>query len=211
MPCCWRQVKATITKGRKNPTVLSYGEVLWDRLPGGAVLGGAPLNLALRLAGLGVNARMVSRVGLDSEGRRALEQVRALGLDTSLIQRDSTQVTGAVEVALSAEGNPEFTILPDRAYDRIQFTPELEHAAATARCVCFGTLVQRTEISRETLHRLLDSAVGALKFLDLNLRQGCYSPQTVTASMRRADILKLNAQEVFEVMSLLGWSGLDLP
>ncbi|MCE5271398.1 PfkB family carbohydrate kinase, partial [bacterium] len=108
-------------------------------------------------------------------------------------------------------GNPEFTILPDRAYDRIQFTPELEHAAATARCVCFGTLIQRTASSRETLHRLLDRADSALKFLDLNLRQGCYSQQTVTASMRRADILKLNAHEALEVMEMLGWSGLDLP
>ncbi len=211
MPGCWRQVKAPTVEERKNKSVISFGEVLWDRLPGGAVLGGAPLNLALRLAGLGLAVCMVSRVGADNEGRRALEQIRSMGLDCSLIQRDSTQATGAVEVSLSPEGIPEYTILPERAYDRILFSPGLERTVATARCVCFGTLVQRTEASRETLYNLLDMATGALKFLDLNLRQGCYSQQTVTESLRRADILKLNAQEVSEVMSLLGWSGLDLP
>lgn len=197
--------------GASGIKILCYGEVLWDMLPSGPVLGGAPFNLAFRLHGQGQSVRMVSRLGRDELGDRALQLIRDFGLDSSLIQRDSRFGTGAVNVELNSGGDPIFTILPDTAYDRIEFTPELERAAGAAGCVCFGSLAQRTPNGRATLLRLIESAPGALKFLDLNLRPACYSPELALACLKMAGILKLNGAEALEVAGMLGWSGLDLP
>jgi fructokinase len=191
--------------------VLSFGETLWDLLPAGAVLGGAPANFAYRLNALGDRALLVTRLGRDDLGRRAFAQLEALGMPTSGVQWDEARPTGTVRVTLDARGVPDFTILPDAAYDAIEPTDALLEAAEQAEAICFGTLIQRSERSRRTLHALLDRAPRAVKLLDLNLRKGCWSPRTVADSLARADLLKLNDTEVATLRDLFGLRGKTLP
>jgi fructokinase len=196
---------------KDSAMVLAVGEILWDLLPEGAVLGGAPFNLACRLHLLGHDVRMVSRLGRDAPGRRAAERMRALGLDDALIQWDDLKPTGTVPIRLDASGTPDFTIVPDVAYDHLVPTDALMAAAARAGCCCFGTLIQRHSVSRRTLRAVLEAASGALKVLDLNLRRDCYTPALVRDSLRRADVLKLNEEEVDYVAGLLRLPATPLP
>jgi fructokinase len=184
-------------------TALALGEILWDILPTEKLLGGAPANFCHRLRQLGVNARMVSRVGVDQLGDELLAGLDALTFDLSLVQRDPSHPTGTVDVTLSSDGDPTFVIKTEVAYDYLEPTPELLAAASSADLICFGTLVQRSERTRATLSTVLDAAKDALKFLDINLRKNCYSSDTVTDSLRRADILKLNTAEVTILSELL--------
>ncbi len=184
--------------------VLAIGELLWDVLPTGKLLGGAPANYAYRLCQLGAPARMISRVGNDSLGDELLGQLAAKDFDLSLIQRDPALPTGTVDVTLSADGNPTFVINTDVAYDSVEATPELLEAAKHAGFVCFGTLSQRSEKTRETLNAVLATATNATKFLDINLRRDCYTKETITSSLHHCDILKLNTSEVAVVCDLLG-------
>src|SRR6185503_7529228 len=135
-------------------TVLSFGETLWDLLPAGPVLGGAPCNLAYRVNSLGERGVIVTRLGRADLGRKAVE---ALGI-------------------------PEYTILKDVAYDSIEPTPELLALASQADCICFGRLCQRSERSARTLLELLSAAPKALKFFDVNLRKDCYSKPVLERS-----------------------------
>ena len=183
--------------------VVSFGELLWDLLPGGPELGGAPSNFAYRMHSLGREAVIVSRVGNDDLGRLALSMLREKGLNTDYIQIDPTRPTGTVNVMVNPKGEPDFEIVPNVAYDFIEFTPEFEGLAARAECVCFGTLIQRNEQSRGTLDRFLDAAPSAKKVLDLNLRKNCYNFDTIHESLRRADVLKLNSTELVELAGLL--------
>lgn len=176
-------------------TVLSFGETLWDLLPSGPALGGAPCNLALRVKEAGGRSLLVTRLGRDALGDRAIERLRALGLDVRLVQRDDRRPTGTVPVKVDAKGVPDFTITPDVAYDFIEPAEDALQAASTADAVAFGTLAQRSAVSRATLGRLLERAEKALKFLDLNLRKACWTPGTVDASLERADVVKLSEDE----------------
>lgn len=186
------------------PSVLALGELLWDLLPTGKLLGGAPANCCFRLRQLGVNARMVSRIGSDALGDEMESALRAKGFDLSLVQHDPEHPTGTVDVCLSASGSPDFTITQDVAYDYLELTDELLAAARQSSLICFGTLIQRASQARATVQRLLDTSSHAARFLDINLRKDCYSLETVTASLERATILKLNSEEVSAVCSLLG-------
>jgi len=186
-------------------TVLSFGETLWDLLPAGPLLGGAPCNLAYRVNSLGERGLVVTRLGRDDLGRKAAERLRDLGMDLRLVQWDERRPTGTVPVRVDAKGIPTFTILEDVAYDSIEATPELLEEASRADCVCFGTLVQRAPGSRETLRRVLEAAPRALKVLDLNLRRRCYTRETVEHSLKAADVLKLNDGEVRELAGMFGF------
>ena len=184
--------------------IISFGEILWDLFPDGRrILGGAPFNLACRLALLGRKSLMASRLGRDDPGREAFEQASALGVDTSLLQWDDRLPTGSVRVSLDRAGEPDFYIVPEVAYDRIKPTAKLLSAAANAQCICFGTLAQRSPQSRDTLLKVLEAAERSLKFLDINLRKDCYSDSTVRGSVVRADVLKLNAEEAPRVAEIL--------
>jgi fructokinase len=176
-------------------TIIAFGELLWDIFPNGEALGGAPSNFAYRINSLGHDGWLVTRLGNDDRGKRAADLVRANGMSLHYVQWDDKKPTGTVPVQLDAAGSPTFTILSDVAYDYIEITPELLALAAQADCICFGTLIQRAETSRRTLHALLDAAPHALKVLDLNLRKDCYTDQTIADSLARADILKLNENE----------------
>lgn len=184
-------------------TVVAFGEVLWDILPSCTVLGGAPFNFTYRINSLGDAGRMVSRLGRDDLGRQAFDKVVALGLDTSLLQWDDEAPTGTVQVSFDDANNPDYVIIPNVAYDRIDFTEALAQSAAKADCLCFGTLAQRAPQSRATLERILDET-SALKLLDINLRKKCYSQDSVKFSLGHADVLKLNEDEAHALGDMLG-------
>ena len=145
-------------------TVLSFGETLWDLFPSGPALGGAPFNFAYRVNSLGDRGLVVTRLGRDDYGRKALAQMTALGMDATHVQQDDHRLTGTVQVSLDEKRNPEFLILPEVAYDFIEVTCEALELAAAADCFCFGTLVQRAvEIIERLGARALTPAEGRRK------------------------------------------------
>jgi fructokinase len=191
--------------------VLSVGELLWDVLPDKTLLGGAPSNLAFRLVEMGEDCRIVSRVGMDDLGAEALRQVSSLGLSLEFIQEDPDHKTGTVDVTFDADRNPDYVINTNAAYDYIEPTPELLDAAGACSCLVFGTLAQRTPVTRSTIADLIGYAGKAKKFLDINLRKDCYSKEVVDHSLRNADVLKTNHHEIMELREMMGLSATLLP
>ncbi len=192
-------------------TIIAFGEILWDLLPAGAKLGGAPFNFAYRVNSLGDRGWIVSRLGNDEWGRKAREQAKALGMDTRFLQTDDAHPTGVVEIELDAKGQPDYFITPGVAYDHISITEVLLDAAAIADCICFGTLIQRTDVSRNTLKQVLSNSDCEIKLLDINLRKQCYTTETIVESLQATDILKLNEDEALYLCNLFQFSDLSIP
>jgi len=190
-------------------TVLAFGELLWDILPTDTILGGAVCNFVYRVNSLGDRGLLVSRLGRDELGKEAFDRVSSLGLDTRYLQWDDHNPTGTVQVTFDQDNNPDFVIIPDVAYDYIEITDQLREAASNANCLCFGTLSQRADKTRQTLRHLLEMTDNCLKLLDINLRKDCYSLETVTYSLEKADILKLNEDELYEIAEMLDITGSD--
>jgi fructokinase len=188
--------------------VLGVGEVLWDLLPGGAQLGGAPANFACHARALGADAGIVTRVGADDLGRGILERLAAAGLPAALVQVDESAPTGTVGVELEAGGVPRFTIHEGVAWDGLLATDAALAAAARADAVCFGSLAQRREPARGSVRRLVAATrADALRIFDVNLRQPFYSLETLEESLRLANVLKLNDGELPVLASALGLGG----
>lgn len=213
----------TNTSAKSTPLILGFGEALFDVVDGDAILGGAPCNFAVHAqqllaagtaAHVGGQAIPVSCVGDDALGRRLRSEVAARGVNVDYLQVDATLPTGTVEVELDAEGHPTYDICRGVAWDAIAFTPELASLTARADSICYGTLVQRTAGSRETLRALLEAAKPhAAKVCDLNLRAPHYTPEVVEESLRWATVLKLNDDElaiVAKMFELAAPAG-DLP
>lgn len=184
--------------------IAAFGELLWDILPTGKVLGGAPANFIYRINSFGDHGTLLSKVGNDKAGRDAREALRKLGVSDENIQTDYEFPTGAVKVKIDSNGNPDFNILTDVAYDHIEINAEMMDAFREADCVCFGTLVQRYGISKNTLRELIHESSEVVKFLDINLRKKCYTAASVEDSLLMANILKTNDEELFTVKELLG-------
>lgn len=179
------------------PKVVSLGEVLWDLLPSGPVLGGAPANFAGHVAGLGGEAALVSRVGADELGREARRLLAAKGVRLDALGTDANAPTGTVGVELAADGQPKFTIHENVAWDRLTADDAARAVVAAADAVCFGSLAQRTPAARAAIHALLRSVrPGALRVFDINLRAPFYTQETLSESLRVADVLKLNDGEL---------------
>ncbi|RKY12161.1 MAG: carbohydrate kinase [Planctomycetota bacterium] len=190
--------------------VVGLGEILWDVLPDGKQLGGAPANFAYHSHVLGVEGVVVSCVGQDELGKEILESLTNLGLSTDYIAIDAEHPTGTVTVELDSEGNPEYTIHEDAAWDFIPSTPELRELAAKADAVCFGSLSQRSRTSQETVRQFLEAThSGCIRVYDINLRQQYYSKEIIDDMLTRAEVLKLNDEELPVVASLLGIKGED--
>lgn len=186
-----------------RPVVIGIGEVLWDVYLDGAHLGGAPANFASHAAALGAESWIVSAVGGDELGTRALEQLRSLGPRVDHIARDSAYATGRVTVTLDEQKRPTFEIAADAAWDHIRWSPALEALAQRADAVCFGTLGQRSSESRETITRVLKATRPAsLRMFDINLRQHFHDRETIERSLALASALKLNEDELPVVASL---------
>ena len=188
-------------------TIVSFGEVLWDLLPSGPVLGGAPFNFAYRATTLGHRALIASRLGKDENGRAAFARIAELGMETGFVQWDPTHATGTVPVSFDDKGNHDFTITPNVAYDFIEPEDALLRLVAGADCFCYGTLAARNEVSRSTLKRLLAAYAGSSALLDLNLRKDCWNDSQIVAAIEGADILKLNDEELLTVERIYGLRG----
>jgi fructokinase len=177
---------------------------LWDLLPSGRQLGGAPTNFACHACALGADARVISRVGDDPNGREALERLSGLGLPTDCLEVDRERPTGTVGVEIEADGQPRFTIHENAAWDALQGTPAARSAVLNADAICFGTLAQRDPRSRATVRELVLSArPTALRLLDLNLRQNYFSVQLIEESLALANVLKVNETELQQLAALL--------
>jgi fructokinase len=173
-------------------------------LPEGPALGGAPLNLAYRLSELGEEALIVSAVGRDQLGDRALERMQQLGLSTALVQRVPDLPTGTVNIDFGPDGEPAYEIVAPVAYDSIRFQDGWSSLFGAVDCICFGTLAQRNAVSRGTLARVLATTQARTRFCDVNLRPDCYNAETVIASIDSATIVKLNGDELRDVSAMIG-------
>lgn len=191
-----------------RPLVVGLGEVLWDLLPAGRQLGGAPANVAFHAAALGARAAVVSRVGRDADGRAILARLARLGLDRRHVTTDPAHPTGVVEIEVDRRGKPRYSIREGVAWDHILFTPALAGLAARADAVCFGTLAQRAPASRASLQRFLRATrPDCLRLLDLNLRQSYFSAALVRRLLGLSTVLKLNDEELPVLGRLLGLGG----
>lgn len=180
--------------GLGGGAVLCIGELLWDSLPAGLFLGGAPFNAACHLHAFGVQVDMVSRVGADRLGEEALERARGYGISTDLIQIDSDLPTGFSKVKLDDYGVPKYEIAAPAAWDAIETTEELRRHAAQARAIVFGSLAQRSAVTRTTIEDVCGGST--LKVFDINLRPPYDGRQCVHESLERADVVKLNRDEL---------------
>jgi fructokinase len=177
--------------------LVGIGEVLWDLLPGGRQMGGAPANFAYHASALGAEARVVSRVGRDEAGRELIRRLEQLGVPTDCVEEDPVTPTGTVTVEIAADGQPQFTIHENVAWDRISGEGAGCRAVAAADAVCFGTLAQRSETSRRAIRALLTSMPAeSLRILDVNLRQHFYSRELIEQSLALANVLKVNETEL---------------
>ena len=179
---------------KHRPLVVAIGEVLWDVFEGGARLGGAPANFAVHASAMGLRAALVSCVGADDLGRRAVAALSARGVATEWVQMDEDRPTGVAPVTL-VNGQPSYEIVEGVAWDRIGWRGELHDLARRADAICFGTLSQRSAQSRETVQRFVGAA-SRLRVLDVNFRQGYHSEAVVLASLELADVVKLSDEEV---------------
>lgn len=183
--------------------MIGVGEVLWDLLPSGKVLGGAPANFAYMARVLGDQGIVASRVGNDDLGREACRVMQELGLSTAYLQHDERHETGTATVSIDAAGQPNFTIKNSVAWDFLNWSTQWEQLAVNADVVCFGSLAQRSEKSASTIERFLKSAPqNALRICDVNLRESFYSAGLLRRSFQYADIVKLNDQELLQVSYL---------
>ena len=188
--------------------ILSIGEALWDLLPSGRKVGGAPANFAFHCMQLGADVRLLTRVGNDDLGRELVEFYRSLGLSTEFIETDSTAPTGTVGVELSADGQPKYTIHENVAWDKIEATDTAVQFAQSADAVCFGSLAARSETTLRTIQTLVaQSKPSALRVLDLNLRDPFVDRTVIETMLGLANILKLNDEELTRIAAMFDVSG----
>ncbi|MFO8011087.1 MAG: PfkB family carbohydrate kinase [Dehalococcoidia bacterium] len=191
-----------------RPVLTGIGELLWDKLPEGRRLGGAPANFAYHSTCLGGRGVIVSRVGSDDAGQEALRKLDAASLHTGYVTVDERHPTGTVSVILDQQGKARYNIHPDVAWDFICRTSKLAELARRTDAVCFGMLAQRQKVSRETiLWFLKEVPETSLRIFDVNLRPPYYSPDVLHRSLELANVLKLNDEELRVIRRILGISG----
>lgn len=184
----------------KNSRVLCFGEMLWDRFPGNAKPGGAPMNVALNLRKMGLKPWFASRIGDDDAGKSLLEFVRSQKLSTGLIQRGKTLPTGEVEVSLDTKGNASYRIVEPVAWDNIALTQKLLKRTEEAGILVFGSLAARGRVTRQTLLEILNTS--AYRIMDVNLRPPYDNPNLVQQLLSKSDFAKVNLDEL-QIMA--GW------
>jgi fructokinase len=189
---------------REPHLILGLGELLWDVLPDGPRLGGAPANFTVMAARLGSHAVLLSRIGRDDLGRMALERLRPMPADTSFIETDHPHETGRVTVYFEA-GQPHYTIHHPAAWDFLELTDEWMRLAERADALCFGSLAQRSQESRQTIQTMAAQASSrCIRVFDVNLRTPFYSGEVIQESLELASVVKMNDAEVPRVLGLLG-------
>ena len=190
--------------------ILGIGELLWDLLPEGPRLGGAPANFTVMAGRLGSHAAILSRIGRDDLGRKAVDLLDPLPADTEFLQVDPAHETGRVTVALK-DGQPEYTIHEPAAWDFMELSDEWVKLAERADAICFGSLAQRSVESRQTIQTLAaQTQARCVRVFDVNLRAPFYSSEVVQESLELATVMKMNDAEVPLVLGLLGLQSFDV-
>lgn len=188
--------------------VTSFGEVLWDDFPDGKVLGGAPLNVMVRLSSLGADTSIISRRGDDEDGTELVRQIQEKNVATDLIQVDTEHATGLVKVQLDDKGCASYDIVYPCAWDKISVEEMAIVRVAESNAFVFGSLSTRDAASRISLQTLLQ--VARLKIFDVNLRKPHYDPKRILSLMKQSDVIKLNDDELYELTEVYGEKSNDL-
>ena len=194
-----------------NDIVVGMGEALWDVLPEGKKIGGAPANFAYHVSQFGLPSCVVSAVGDDALGKEIVENFTSKGLNQLIAE--VPYPTGTVQVEIDPAGVPQYDIKENVAWDNIPYPAHLEALAERTKAVCFGSLAQRNIVSRTTINRFLDAMPhdnDNLVVFDVNLRQGFYDKEILCNSMTRCNILKINDEELVTVSRMFGYPGIDL-
>ncbi|MBT8277703.1 MAG: carbohydrate kinase [Bacteroidia bacterium] len=179
-----------------------FGEVLWDVFPDHKKIGGAPLNVAVRLNSFGNNVSIISKVGQDDHGKKLLEFIKEKQLSTNYIQIDATLKTGKVEVTLDEKGSASYDIMLPRAWDNIEIHDSIKKLVASSDAFIFGSLASRNEVSKNTLEELLKLA--RFKIFDVNLRTPYYTQELLSRLMKEANFIKFNEDELLEICEYYG-------
>jgi len=188
--------------------IIGLGEALWDMLPEGKKLGGAPANFAYHAGQFGLDTMAISALGEDALAEETIQALEKNGL--KYLMPRVPYATGTVLVTLTGNGIPAYEIKENVAWDNIPFTPEIEEAAKNCRAVCFGSLAQRNVVSRTTIQKFLDATPeDCIKICDINLRQQFFSKEVLEESFKRCDILKINDEELVVVSHMFGYQELD--
>jgi fructokinase len=188
--------------------VIGIGEVLWDLLPAGPQLGGAPANFACHTRQLGAQALVITRVGNDLPGRKIVEQFNHMGITEGVLQIDDLLPTGAAAVVVDEAGVARFSIQENSAWDNLNLTHDALNAVRDADAVCFGTLAQRNIASAATIQKLVEAAPReSLRVFDVNLRPPFYSEEVIERSLNVANVVKLNADELSVLAGMYGLAG----
>ena len=194
-----------------NEIVVGMGEALWDVLPEGKKIGGAPANFAYHVSQFGLPSCVVSAIGDDALGKEIIENFTSKGLDQLIAE--VPYPTGTVQVEIDQTGIPLYDIKENVAWDNIPYTEHLDALAKRTKAVCFGSLAQRNVVSRETINHFLDTMPkddDSLIVFDVNLRQGFYNKKILCKSMQNCNILKINDEELITVSRMFGYPGIDL-
>lgn len=194
-----------------NEIVVGMGEALWDVLPEGKKIGGAPANFAYHVSQFGLPSCVVSAIGNDALGKEIIENFTSKGLDQLIAE--VPYPTGTVQVEIDQTGIPLYDIKENVAWDNIPYTEHLDALAKRTKAVCFGSLAQRNVVSRETINHFLDTMPkddDSLIVFDVNLRQGFYNKEILCKSMQNCNILKINDEELITVSRMFGYPSIDL-
>lgn len=194
-----------------NEIVVGMGEALWDVLPEGKKIGGAPANFAYHVSQFGLPSCVVSAIGDDALGKEIIENFTSKGLDQLIAE--VPYPTGTVQVEIDQTGIPLYDIKENVAWDNIPYTEHLDALAKRTKAVCFGSLAQRNVMSRNTINHFLDTMPkddDSLIVFDVNLRQGFYNKEILCKSMQNCNILKINDEELITVSRMFGYPGIDL-
>jgi fructokinase len=188
--------------------VIGIGEVLWDLLPSGPQLGGAPANFAFHARQLGADVQVITRVGKDAYGRKILQRFHEMSIASRAVQMDDHLPTGTAAVSLDSDGTPQFVISDNVAWDALSLTDDAIEAVQSANAVCFGTLAQRSQAAASTIQQLVaNSSFSSLRVVDLNLRQNFYTREVVEQSLEIANVVKLNEPELAIVSQMFELGG----
>ena len=189
--------------------IVGLGEALWDVLPEGKKLGGAPANFAYHAGQFGLDTIAISALGEDALAEETVEALKEHNLN--YLMPRVPYPTGTVQVTLAEGGIPTYEIKEGVAWDNIPYTNEMADIAKSARAVCFGSLAQRNSVSRENIRKFLaDTPADCLKICDINLRQQFYSKEVLEDSFKLCNILKINDEELVVVNRMFGYEGLDM-
>lgn len=194
-----------------NKIVVGMGEALWDVLPEGKKIGGAPANFAYHVSQFGLPSCVVSAIGDDALGKEIIENFTSKGLDQLIAE--VPYPTGTVQVEIDQTGIPLYDIKENVAWDNIPYTEHLDALAKRTKAVCFGSLAQRNVVSRNTINHFLDTMPkddDSLIVFDVNLRQGFYNKEILCKSMQNCNILKINDEELITMSRMFGYPGIDL-